>query len=256
MRTSGCTTCPTACRQRAGLSTTRAARWAKAGATGTRSSTSCVAGDNLDGAYTTGAWATLPALVSYTNNYYFGIRRYPYSTRRTIFPLTFKDIGPGLVIPAGVPRNTNVGGTAAEVHNAGEVWCNMLWEVTASLMKTYGVDEGRTRTMQYVADGMKNTPDAPTFGQARDGVVTAANASHPEDVPLVWQAFAKRGIGEGAVSPASDSFNHSGITESFVAPVALPNDTIAVSPAGSHFLRNVLLGGAGRSAVLLRRRPR
>ncbi len=201
-------------------------------------------GDNLDGAYTTGAWATLSLWPSYTNNYYYGIRRYPYSTRTDIFPLTFKDIGGGLSFPAGVPRNTNVGGSASEVHNAGEVWSNMLWEMTASLMKTYGVEEGRTRAMQYVADGMKETPDAPTFGQARDGILTGANASHPEDVPLIWQAFAKRGIGEGAVSPASGSSNHSGITESFVAPVALPNDTIAVSTAGSHFQRNLLLGGA------------
>lgn len=201
-------------------------------------------GDNLDGAYTTGAWATLNLWTNYTNNYYYGIRRYPYSTRTDIFPMTFAFIGPGQTFPPNVPRNTNVGTTPSEVHNAGEVWCNMLWEVTASLMKTYGVEEGRTRAMQYVADGLKATPSSPTFGQARDGVVSSANAVHPEDVPLVWQAFAKRGIGEGAVSPASNSTNHSGITESFVAPVALPNDTIAISAAGSHFQRNVLLGGA------------
>ncbi len=201
-------------------------------------------GDNLDGVYTTGAWATYLLWSGYTNNYYYGIRRYPYSTRKDIFPLTFKDIGPGLTFPGGVPRNTNVGGSASEVHNSGEVWCNMVWEMAASLMKTYGVEEGRTRAMQYAADGLKNTPNAPTFGQARDGIVTAANASHPEDVPLVWQAFAKRGLGEGAVSPVSGSNNHSGITESFVAPVAMPNDTVAVSVSGGHFLRNVQLGGA------------
>jgi hypothetical protein len=97
--------------------------------------------------------------------------------------------------------------------------------------------------MQYVADGLKNTPASPTYGQARDGVVTAANASHPEDVPLVWQAFADRGIGEGSVSPASGSFNHAGITESFVAPNAMPDDTIGFTSAGIFFERNVHLGG-------------
>ncbi|MBK6313697.1 MAG: M36 family metallopeptidase [Blastocatellia bacterium] len=202
-------------------------------------------GDNLDGAFTTGAWATLSLWPSYTNNYYYGIRRYPYSTRMDIFPMTFAFIGPNQTFPPAVPRNANVNGSPSEVHNAGEVWCNMLWEMTASLMKTYGIEEGRTRALQYVCDGMKAAAQSgPTFGQERDGILTAANAVHPEDVPLVWQAFAKRGIGEGAVSPVPTSPNHSGITESFVAPVALPNDTIAVSSAGSHFQRNLLLGGA------------
>ena len=200
-------------------------------------------GDNLDGVYTTGAWATLQFWNGYFDNYYYGIRRYPYSTRTDVAPLTFKDIGPGLSYPGGVPRNTNIGGSGADVHNAGEIWCQMLWECATSLMKTYGYDEGRSRAMQYVIDGLKNTPSSPTYGQARDGVITAANAVHPEDVPLLWQGFAKRGIGEGAVSPASGSFNHSGITESFVAPVALPDDTVGLSSGGSFFLRNLQLGG-------------
>jgi extracellular elastinolytic metalloproteinase len=201
-------------------------------------------GDDLDGIYTTGAWSTHLFWSNYTNNYYFGIRRYPYSTRMDRFPLTFKDIGPGLVHPANVLRNTNIGaGSASEVHNAGEVWSNMVWEASVALMKTYGLAEGRNRILQYVCDGMKMTPSSPTFGQARQAIVDAANAVHPEDVPLLWQAFAKRGIGEGAVSPPSGSFNHSGITEAFVAPVALPNDTVGVFTAGNFFQRNVHLGG-------------
>jgi hypothetical protein len=200
-------------------------------------------GDDLDGVFTTGAYCTLLFWSNYNDNYYFGIRRYPYSTRMDRAPLTFKDIGPGLVFPGGVPRNTNIGGSASEVHNAGEIWAQMLWEGTAALMKTYGVDAGRDRMMRYVADGMKATPTGPTYGQARDGVITAANAAHPEDVPLLWKAFAKRGIGEGAVSPDSGSFNHGGITESFVAPAALPNDTTGVFSAGTFFERDVQLGG-------------
>ncbi len=200
-------------------------------------------GDDLDGVYTTGAWATYLLWTNYQDNYYYGIRRYPYSTRMDRFPLTFKDIGTGAVFPAGVPRNTNIPTTPSEVHNAGEIWSEMLWEATASLMKTYGIEGGRDRMMRYVADGMKNTPASPTYGQARDGIITAANASDPNDVPLLWQAFAKRGIGEGAVSPVSGSSNHSGITESFVAPVAMPDDTPGVFAAGVFFERNVLVGG-------------
>lgn len=205
-------------------------------------------GDDLDGVYTTGAWCTYIFWNGYLDNYYFGIRRYPYSTRTDKAPLTFKDIGPGLAYPAGVARNTNIGGSASEVHNAGEIWCQMLWEGTASIMKTYGIDAGRDRMMRYVADGMKMTPSSPTYGQARDGVIAAANAVDPNDVPLLWQGFAKRGIGEGAVSPASGSFNHSGITESFVAPAALPNDTVSVVTGGTFFLKNVLMAGSADSS--------
>lgn len=202
-------------------------------------------GDDLDGCYSTGAWATYQLWgPGYTTNYYYGIRRYPYSTRLDRSPLTFKDIGPGLTYPSGVPRNTNVGGSASEVHNAGEIWCSMLWECAVAMFKAYGVDAGRDRIMQYVADGMKSTPVSPTYGQARDGIITAANATHPEDVPLLWQAFAKRGIGEGAVSPASGSSTHSGITESFLAPAAMPDDTVGVVSGNTFSLRHAHVGGA------------
>jgi hypothetical protein len=209
-------------------------------------------GDDFDGVYTTGAWATSLLWSGYTNNYYFGIRRYPYSTRMDRFPLAFGDInGSGLFHPPGVPRNTNISsGSAAEVHNAGEVWCNMLWEASASLLKTYGFATGRDRIMQYVADGMKNTPSSPTFGDARQAIVNAANAAHPEDVPLLWQAFAKRGIGENAVSPPSGSNLLAGIVESYVAPVALPNDSIGFVSGGVFFERNVHLGGAADNQLV------
>ena len=52
-------------------------------------------------------------------------------------------------------------------------------------------------------------------------------------MPLLWKAFAKRGIGEGAVSPPPGSINEGGIVESFVAPTALPNDTVGVFVAGT-----------------------
>jgi extracellular elastinolytic metalloproteinase len=212
--------------------------------------TSVREGMDLDGSYTTGAWSTYLLWTNYTNNYYFGIRRFPYSTRTDRNPQTFADIGSGQSYPAEVPRNTNVGSTPSEVHNAGEVWCQMMWDASVALMKTYGVDAGRDRIMQYATDGMKNTPSSPTFGQARDGIITAANAADPNDVPILWQAFSKRGIGEGAVSPASGSGTHAGIVESYVAPAALPDDTVTVYQAGTSFLRNVLAGGQAEGALV------
>ena len=38
------------------------------------------------------------------------------------------------------------------------------------------------------------------------------------DLPAVWQGFAKRGMGFGAVGPDSNSSTLTGITESFITP--------------------------------------
>ncbi len=209
-------------------------------------------GDDLDGVYPVGAWTTYlrTPWIDYRDNYYFGIRRYPYSTRMDRYPLTFRDIGPTFVAPPTVPRNPNLTGDVGfEQHRAGEVWCNMLWEGTAALMKAYGLEAGRGRMMRYVIDGMKATPSSPTHGDARDAIIAAANASDPYDVPLLWQAFAKRGIGEGAVSPPFGAFDNNGVVESFVAPAAMPDDTIGVVAGGVFFERNVLVGGNSDTTV-------
>jgi hypothetical protein len=200
-------------------------------------------GYDLDGVYTTGAWCTVNLWSNYLDNYYYGIRRFPYSTRMDRNPQTFADIGPGQAYPAEVPRNTNVGTTPSEVHNAGEVWSQMLWEGSVAIMKAYGITAGRDRMMRYVADGMKATPSSPTYGQARDGVIMAANAIDSYDVSILWQAFSKRGIGEGSISPTSSSTNHSGITESYVAPTGMPDDTVGIYAPSTFFERNSLVGG-------------
>ena len=85
-------------------------------------------GDNVNGVYAVGGYATY-LLSGLTTNYYFGIRRYPYSTDMTKNPLTSKDIDPGQASThAGIPRSPIAGTTADGVHNQGEVWCVTLWD--------------------------------------------------------------------------------------------------------------------------------
>jgi hypothetical protein len=101
------------------------------------------AGDDLNGNYASGGYATYLLDGTFTQNYYFGIRRYPYSTNLSTNPLTFKDIDPTKASAhSGIPRSSVIGTTANEVHNMGEVWCVTLWEVRANLIAKHGFSAG------------------------------------------------------------------------------------------------------------------
>jgi hypothetical protein len=167
------------------------------------------------GTFAVGGWTDL--MPSFKENYYFSIRRYPYSADMAKNPLTFKHIGNNVVLPAGPPRNSISGGPNNEVHNAGEVWCSALWEVFVNLVAKHGHAEAEQRMLTYVIGGLKVTPLRPTYTQARDGIITAVTSLHPEDEPEVRAGFAKRGMGSGAVSPPSSSTSLAGVVESFTA---------------------------------------
>src|SRR5262249_47173796 len=125
-------------------------------------------GDNPFAAYAEGGYVTYQ-LGGLTQNYYYGIRRYPYCTDMSKNPLTFKDIDPAQISPhIGVPRSPLspfFPGEATEVHNAGEVWCVTLREVWANLIAKYGF-QGNQLMLQLVTDGLKLTPALPTYLQA------------------------------------------------------------------------------------------
>lgn len=172
------------------------------------------ASDNFNtGAFAAGGWTDLAP--GFNDNYYFSIRRYPYSADMSKNPLTFKHIGNNVVLPTGPPINASGAGNN-EVHNAGEVWCAMLWEVFVNLVAKHGHATAEKRMLAYVIGGLKLTPLRPTFTQARDGILTAISAIDAGDLPTVKAAFAKRGIGKDAVSPPSNSTSLAGVVESFV----------------------------------------
>jgi len=170
--------------------------------------------DNFEnGVFAAGGWTDLTP--TFKNNYYFSIRRYPYTADMTKNPLTFKHIAANVVLPAGAPRNPQAGGPNNEEHNAGEIWCAMLWEVFVALVAAHGHADAENRVLRYVIGGLKQTPSQPTFTQARDGILLAVAALDANDLPLVKAAFAKRGMGRNAVSPPANSTALTGVVEDF-----------------------------------------
>jgi len=191
------------------------------------------AGDDVDGCYAAGAYISyLFGGAADTENYYFGIRRYPYTTDLDKNPLTFKDLDPAQAdyCSSGAPFHTGLFGPcssprADEAHNAGEVWCVALWEARANLINQQGWETGNQLLLQLVTDGMRLTPPHPNFLQARDAILQAdlVNTGGANQNEL-WAAFAKRGLGFSATSPASTTT--AGIREAFDLP-----DDLRASPA-------------------------
>ena len=175
--------------------------------------TSQATDDFANGVFAAGGWTDITP--TFKENYYFSIRRYPYSADMTKNPLTFKHISRNVVLPVGPPIQPSGSGNEEE-HNAGEVWCTMLWEVFVNLVAKHGHADAEKRMLAYVIGGLKLTPPQPTFTQARDGIISAVSAISPSDLPEVKAGFAKRGIGAGAVSPPSNSSSLAGVVESFV----------------------------------------
>jgi len=165
------------------------------------------------GTFAVGGWTDITP--TFKENYYFSIRRYPYTADMAKNPLTFKHIGNNVVLPSGPPINPTAGGPNNEFHNAGEVWCAMLWEVFVNLVKKHGHEKAEQRMLAYVIGGLKLTPSRPTFVQARDAILSAVTAMAAADLPEVKAGFAKRGLGKGAVAPPSDSDSLAGVVESF-----------------------------------------
>ncbi|MEA2572342.1 MAG: large repetitive protein [Acidobacteriota bacterium] len=179
-----------------------------------------------NGAY---ALATYVTSGGANNGYYYGIRRVPYSTDMTKDPLTLQHIANGNPLPGGVNIAFGADGSNnAEVHNTGEVWATMLWEAYASLLRdTQGATprltfaDAQNRMKQYLVAGLKMTPIAPTFLEARDAMLAAAYANDYFDYANFWQAFAKRGAGVDASITDRFTIDNNPVTENFTTPAEL-----------------------------------
>ncbi|MEP6663339.1 MAG: M36 family metallopeptidase, partial [Verrucomicrobiota bacterium] len=181
-------------------------------------------GDDVNGNYALGGYVAYQ-FSGLTQNYYYGFRRYPYSTDLTKNPLTFRDIDPAQAgSHEGIPINPTSGNSAAEEHNLGEVWCSALWEGRAALIAKHGFAAGNQLMLQLVTDGMNLSPPNPNFLQARDAILQADEVDNDGDnYEELWAAFAKRGMGFFAQSPTSATTD--GIVESFDLP-----DDLLITP--------------------------
>ncbi|MEM8886367.1 MAG: T9SS-dependent M36 family metallopeptidase [Bacteroidota bacterium] len=138
-----------------------------------------------------------------------GIRTYPYSTDMSINPHTYGDISdPGLSVPHGV----------------GSVFAVMLYDLYWDLIDQYGYDTdlyggsgGNNIAIQLVIDGLKLQPCSPGFVDMRDAILAADQANYGgANEALIWQAFARRGLGFSASQGSSAS--RSDGTEAFDLP--------------------------------------
>ncbi|MBL8205401.1 MAG: M36 family metallopeptidase [Blastocatellia bacterium] len=147
--------------------------------------------DPIDGQYLIAQYAT--------NQYSRGLRFTPYSTDLNVSPRTL-----GYIFFNPLP------------HPVGEIWCATLWDLRALLIKQYGFQEGQHQSIQLVLDAMKLTPIEPSFTEARDAILLADRVNNNgRNQCLLWQAFAKRGLGFSAL--ARDVYDRRP-AESFDAP--------------------------------------
>jgi hypothetical protein len=188
---------------------------------------------DVDGVYPMGSYVAYHGFgTTFEENYYYGIRRYPYCTDTNKNPLTFADIDPGKATAHdGVPRNPLLGpfraDLAGEVHSQGEVWCMMLWEIRANLIRKLGPEAGNNLALQLVTDGLKLSPPNPNFVQSRDAILLADRMwSGGTNAGEIWNAFAKHGLGFNAKAP--ESYTTSGAQESHDLMPALAVEQVEV----------------------------
>ncbi|HLL24917.1 MAG TPA: M36 family metallopeptidase, partial [Kofleriaceae bacterium] len=167
-------------------------------------------GDNLDGAYPFSVYTT----QSMTSDpAYYGIRRAPYSTNTAINSLSFRHMADGVPLPSTHPFLG--GGANSQIHNAGEVWASALWEVYVALQKAgTSFDETRKQMAKYVVAGLLLAPVDGTPTEIRDSILTAIHVASPADHEIAAAAFARRGFGTCAISPAAGSQDFVGVVES------------------------------------------
>jgi hypothetical protein len=170
-----------------------------------------------------GGYVTLGITAGFTDNYYYGIRRFPYAVKTNVGantkphnPLTYADIDTAQIdLTDGAYARGPIGSaTANEVHNLGEVWAMMLLEVRARIIGRMGWATGNPRALQVVTDGMKLDPVGPIFLDARNSTLAADCAGFAgADEMDSWGGFATRGRGFGATSSGTST-----VTESFALP--------------------------------------
>jgi hypothetical protein len=187
-----------------------------------------------------------------------GIRPFPYSTDMGINPLTYGEL---------------TAGTLSVPHGVGTVWATAVWEMYWNLVDAYGFDSnlytgsgGNNLAIQLVIDGLKLQPCNPTFLDARDAILLAdLNNNGGANECLIWEAFAKRGMGASAGDGGSSS--SLAVSEAFDLPaqcvtgcgngvcetgedcVTCPSDCVSGTSSGAVCGNGVCEAGNGEDCV-------
>ncbi|MBK7374099.1 MAG: M36 family metallopeptidase [Chitinophagaceae bacterium] len=124
-----------------------------------------------------------------------GIRHFPYSTNMAVNPWVY-----ATVIPS-------------RVHDRGEIWAAILWDMTWNLIQARGISAnlydanatgGNVVSMRLVTTGLKLQPCSVGFVDGRNAILAADQALYGgANQCLIWEAFARRGIGYSASQGSS-----------------------------------------------------
>jgi hypothetical protein len=118
-----------------------------------------------------------------------GIRPAKYSTDLGVNAYTYAHL-PSMAVPHGV----------------GFVWCTMLWEMVDGLVDAHGASAGFEKAMHLVHLGMILQPCSPGFVDGRNAILKADSILYgQENYCVIWNAFAKRGLGYSALQGSTSS---------------------------------------------------
>ncbi|MES2545193.1 MAG: T9SS-dependent M36 family metallopeptidase [Bacteroidota bacterium] len=166
-----------------------------------------------------------------------GIRQYPYSTDMSVNQHTFASTNSMFIVDA------TAGTEDIDQHSVGSVWAAMLWDLAWAYVGKYGYDAdiytgtgGNNKVMRLVLDGLMLQPCNSSFVDSRDAIIAADQATTGgQDFCLIWDVFARRGLGFSANSGANDTgdgiSNVESIkdqTEAFDVPPPGPNCSLGV----------------------------
>ncbi|RSK37210.1 T9SS-dependent M36 family metallopeptidase [Hymenobacter metallilatus] len=129
-----------------------------------------------------------------------GIRRKPYTTNFALNNHTYAFIGTG-------------SGQYSEVHDIGEIWAAVLWDLNWALIDKYGYNAdlkaatgGNNVALQLVLDGCKLQKCNPGFIDGRNAILQADSINNrAANSAVIWRVFARRGMGFSARQGSANS---------------------------------------------------
>jgi subtilisin-like proprotein convertase family protein len=104
--------------------------------------------------------------------------------------LTFADLG--RVLFAGDAQHPYF-----EVHADGEIWAQTLWDLRQAL--------GGATARTLITDAMRLSPKQPSFLDMRNAILQADRVAGATHQALIWQVFARRGMGYGAATTSASA---------------------------------------------------
>lgn len=159
-----------------------------------------------------------------------GIRPARYSPDRSVNNYTYGNTN-------GMQYTNASGQLVPDVHSIGFVWATMLWDLHWKYAEKYGYSSdvmanntnGSTRVLQLVVDALKLQACNPTFIDGRNAILQAEiNTTGGEDRCMIWDVFAKRGLGVNASAGLKTNINDQ--VQDFTTPA---DCTLATNESGN-----------------------